>query len=260
MCLIVFAWKTRADYPLIVLAHRDEFIARPTAPMARWPGTNIIAGRDLQAGGSWLGVSAANRFAAVTNVRQAGVPPGTLSRGELVARFLQGEEDIADFAQAAADNQLYGGFNLLLMANRGAEAELWYCSNRFGFRPLMPGIYGLSNATLDSPWPKLMKTRQRFLHKLDSGDAPESSWLDLLRDSSPASDADLPDTGIGLDKERWLSPPLIVSPHYGSVSASLVTQRADGYWQMFERQHDARSGSIIGTRAFDSDSPGPCLE
>ena len=147
MCLIVVGWRVHPDYPLVVAANRDEFYARPTASLARWPDApEVIGGLDLEAGGTWLGITATGRFAAVTNVREPGMAKGARSRGALTRSFLTAESTAEEYA-SKLDGAQYSGFNLLLSDGN----TLVYCSNRDGNpRPLAPGIYGLSNHLLDT--------------------------------------------------------------------------------------------------------------
>ncbi|HYD80157.1 MAG TPA: NRDE family protein [Paucimonas sp.] len=227
MCLIVFAWQVIPGMPLIAAANRDEYYERPTAPADWWQDhPNVYAGRDLRSGGTWIGITREGRFAAVTNVRAANekrvdVP----SRGKLVTDYLTGnlpaEEYIDRLAARAAQ---YNGFNLLV---GDAERLIWY-SNRPGDPPdarhgraLEPGIYGLSNASLDTPWPKVVRTKAQFASLLCQG-APKDAYLEMLTDTARASDCRLPDTGIGIERERLLSPVFIELPDYGTRSSTVV--------------------------------------
>lgn len=231
MCLIVVGWRVHPDYPLCVAANRDEFYLRPTAPAGRWPDTpQIIGGRDLQAGGTWLGISESGRFAAVTNVREPGMAPGRSSRGRLTREFLQGDETPAQYA-ARIDGSDFSGFNLLL-----ADREtLVYCSNRDGApRQLPAGIYGLSNHLLDSPWPKLLTARQRFGEAL--AQLPDESGLfDLLADRGIVPDQDLPRTGVSIEWERMLSAVFVASESYGTRASTVALRGAQGQLRLHER-------------------------
>ena len=224
MCLIVVGWRVRPDYPLVVAANRDEFYARPTAAVARWPGApQVIGGLDLEAGGTWLGITDAGRFAAVTNVREPGMAKGRLSRGALTRNFLTSGLSASEYA-AQIDHAQYSGFNLLL----GDGESLLYCSNRDGKpRRLEPGVYGLSNQLLDSPWPKLLAARERFAEALP-GLPDESALFDLLADRSIVDDENLPSTGVPIEWERLLSAIFVQSESYGTRASTLVWQGADG--------------------------------
>jgi uncharacterized protein with NRDE domain len=231
MCLIVVGWRVHPEYPLLVAANRDEFYARPTALAGYWPDApEIIAGRDLEAGGTWLGITRGGRFAAVTNVREPGGPSGIHSRGRLTRDFLTGRQGAADYVGQLpfAD---YAGFNLLA----GDGNELWYCSNR-GAPPvaLAPGIYGLSNHLLDSPWPKLLTARQRFAAALAK--VPEREPLfAILADDEIVPDEELPATGVPLDWERRLSAIFIHSENYGTRASTVLLQSASGAISFEER-------------------------
>lgn len=247
MCLILVAWQTHPDYPLVVAANRDEFHARPSAPLGRWvEAPQIIAGRDLEAGGTWLGITEGGRFAAVTNVREPGQPKGARSRGELTADFLRGSANPADYA-AAIDDRAYSGFNLLL-ADR---EQLCYRSNRDGAaRVLPPGIYGVSNHLLDTPWPKLETAKAGFAGALAA--LPDTSGLfAILADREIVPDGRLPATGVALEWERLLSAIFVCSPTYGTRASTVLVRHADGRIAAEERSFapdgSARQSSVIST-------------
>jgi uncharacterized protein with NRDE domain len=223
MCLIAFAWQVHPEYPLIVAANRDEFHARATAPARFWPECPaLLAGRDLAAGGTWMGVTRHGRFAALTNFREPQAPKGQLSRGLLVSEYLQGDAPPLAYAEGVMSGaDRYGGFNLLV-ADRDA---LVITSNR-GTPPrrLAPGVYALSNHLLDSPWPKVERAR-RVLQAEVAAPGIEG-LLRLLADDAAAPDEELPDTGVGLVLERLLSPPFIRSAGYGTrASTALLVGR-----------------------------------
>lgn len=247
MCLIVVGWQCNPDYPLVVAANRDEFYARPTALAERWPDSpQIIGGRDLEAGGTWLGITESGRFAAVTNVREPDMPQGACSRGALPRDFLLATGSAMDYA-SRLDGTLYSGCNLLLC---DGEA-LVYWTNRDGPpRHLAAGVYGLSNHLLDSPWPKLVQTREGFrnaLHLLPD----ESAFFELLADRSIVADPLLPATGVSLEWERRLSATFVESEIYGTRASTLVWQRADGavhlHEQSFGSHGQALQSSVIST-------------
>ena len=224
MCLIVIGWRVHSDYPLVVAANRDEFHARPTARAGFWPDApEVIAGRDLEAGGTWLGITRDGRFAAVTNVREAAPAKGLHSRGRLTQGFLAGRRSAADYV-GEIDRAGYAGFNLLV----SDDESLWYCSNR-GATPLelAPGVYGLSNHLLDSPWPKLLTARQGFTKALASLPDPEPLFS-ILADDEIVPDTELPDTGIPLDWERLLSAIFVRSEPYGTRASTVVMLAVDG--------------------------------
>lgn len=238
MCLLLIAWKAHPTCPLIVAANRDEFYRRPTLPIHRWDdGSGIVAGRDKTSGGTWMGVTALQRFAAVTNVR-SGEPEGTppRSRGALPTEFLASTASPRDYVRAVAGDD-FAGFNLL-----AADAdELWWVSNRTE-RPATAvehGIHGLSNAELDTPWPKV-NTGTAGLAELiaaDSGsrDANLDGYFDLLHSSDPAPRAELPDTGVGVRREKQLSPLFVRTLTYGTRASTVLRVRADGSFDLTER-------------------------
>lgn len=241
MCLIVFAWRPGHAQPLIVAANRDEFYARPSLPLAQWPESPYVhAGRDLEAGGTWLGVGANGRFAALTNIRDPHQPPARKSRGELVARFINGDMPIDDYLTDVVGRSVeYAGFNLLV----GNSHELWHFNSRETEAVMLqPGVYGLSNAGLDTPWPKLLKARAA-LEDVLSDPQPEA-LLALLNDSQTAAFAELPDTGVGLATETLLSSVFIASPTYGTRASTALIVQADGTRVMVERSFGPYGGHL----------------
>ncbi|MEN8642777.1 NRDE family protein [Pseudomonas sichuanensis] len=241
MCLIVFAWQPGSARPLIVAANRDEFHARPTQALAAWadaPG--VYAGRDLEAGGTWLGVGPQGRFAALTNIRDPRQALGPRSRGELVAAFLQGELGVEAYLdQVASRSGQYSGFNLLV----GDAGQLGYLHAREAApRLLAPGVYGLSNAGLDTPWPKLVKARNGLQQLLESAE-PEQ-LMHLLADGEPASDSELPETGVGLATERLLSSVFIASQNYGTRASTVLIVDDQGRRRMVERSFGPFGGHL----------------
>lgn len=240
MCLIVVGWRVHPEFPLVVAANRDEFYARPTALASSWNDTpDVLAGRDLEAGGTWLGITKQGRFAAVTNVREPGATPGRLSRGELTRHFLQGKQSAASYL-ADLEHSAYSGFNLLLADSQG----LYYASNRGPLaQNLEPGVYGLSNHLLDSPWPKLVTARQRFSAALTR--LPDKkSFFDMLGDDEIVPDSELPDTGVSLDWERRLSAIFVRSPDYGTRASTVVAVNASGT-VFFEERSFAPNGQPL---------------
>lgn len=238
MCLILVAWQVLPEYPLVVAANRDEFFARSTAHAGRWADfPHVLAGRDLEAGGTWLGVSDSGRFAAVTNVREPGAPPGALSRGGLTREFLTGTADPADYL-SAVPGQLFSGFNLLV----ADQDRLCYFSNRVPApRILSPGIYGVSNHLLDTPWPKLATAKARFAEALATL-PDERPCFDLLADEEIVPDGLLPETGVPLEWERLLSAVFVRSPDYGTRASTVLMRRGDGTGLLIERSFAAEPG------------------
>lgn len=245
MCLIAFACKLHPEYPLLLVANRDEFHARPAAPLAWWddrPG--VLAGRDLQEGGSWLGVSRDGRVAAVTNVRGPdGAIRRPLSRGRLVTDFLDARADVEAYASSLEPAAAaYGGFNLLLFDGH----ELRYLSNapQFVSRAIEPGLHALSNAQLDTPWPKVLAARAAMRDWIARDLDDEEALLAVMMNPAQAPDAELPQTGVGLELERVLSSAFIHTPAYGTRCTSLLRIARDGTVELFERRFDA--GGAIG--------------
>jgi uncharacterized protein with NRDE domain len=256
MCLILFAYRLHPDYRLVLAANRDEFYERPTLPLDYWPDApGILAGRDLRAGGTWLGVSRNGRLAAVTNYRE---PDKTRSdapsRGHLVDNFLLGELSAAAYLQTVqAEGSRYNGFNLIA----ADPLELLYYSNRsHRIRRLPAGLYGLSNHLLDTPWPKVESGKQRLQAYLQQTRNPDPEpLLALLNDRSPPPDDQLPNTGVGIEWERILSPLFIQSPAYGTRSSSVILLANDGRLTFVERgfDHFSEPSPFDSTLAFHLD-------
>lgn len=243
MCLIVLAWHVVPGVPVIACANRDEFYDRPAAPAGPWPqAPHVIAGRDLQGGGSWMGVSVTGpsgpRFAALTNIRAPGERRDDApSRGSLVADYLRGSLDAAAYvAELAARPDLYNGYNLVL----GDRENLYWYSNRGAQdprngQPLERGrIYGISNGLLDTPWPKVLRTKAQFASLLCQG-APEDAYFEMLADTTRAPDVRLPETGMPIEVERMLSPVCIESPGYGTRTSTVVKLYRDAAPELHER-------------------------
>jgi uncharacterized protein with NRDE domain len=227
LCLIVLAWKARADLPLAVAANRDEWRERPTQAAHWWPDhPGLLAGRDLEAGGTWMGITRGGRFAAVTNFRDPSDKRSTArSRGGLVSEFLLGhdtpESYLSRLAPRAGD---YNGFNLIV----GDGASLWYFGSREGeARVIEPGIHGLSNHLLNEPWPKVVRGRAAMQEALREGD-PAPKLFAMLSDRGGAPDESLPDTGVGIAWERRLAAALITGPDYGTRSSTVLSVNVEG--------------------------------
>lgn len=222
MCLVVFANNVRKDYKFIFAANRDEFYDRPSEQAEFWTEhPDLLAGKDLQAGGTWMGITKQGRFAAITNFRDLKNHRNDApSRGNLTLDFL-----INNFEPEEYYNKLkpslnsYNGFNLLL----GTVDELFYFSNKTdGLQKLEPGIHGISNAILDTPWPKVEKSKRQLKHLIEQQNIHPWEVLNLLDDTSPAKDEELPETGVGLELERMLSSIFIKSEKYGTRCSSVV--------------------------------------
>jgi uncharacterized protein with NRDE domain len=240
MCVLVVALHEHADYDLVVAANRDEFHGRPTASVAPWADRpRILAGRDLEAGGTWLGVDCDGRFGAVTNLRSAHPGAGARSRGELVSNFLdQATIEPGHYARTLSPRD-YAGVNLMLVD--AASAVSW--SNRDNrVRPLEAGVYGLSNGALDDEWPKLQRLKSAYRDAATTtGEALVARLLAILRDDEAPPDEDLPDTGVGLERERLLAPIFIDGGGYGTRCSTIVLRRPDGEILFVERRYDART-------------------
>jgi uncharacterized protein with NRDE domain len=238
MCLIFLAWRRHPEYRLVVAANRDEFYARPTAPVDYWadaPG--LLAGRDLEGGGTWLGVTRSGRFAALTNLRRVdGRVVDAPTRGRLVSDFLLSESTPAEYLQSLVGRAgVYNGFNLLVGDHQSLH---WFASH--GGEPLMlePGVYGVSNDLLDTPWPKVVRGKTAFERLLEAPDIEPAAMFDLLMDRQIAEDAALPDTGIGLARERDLSPIFITAGDYGTRSSTVLLVESTGEVTFHERTHE----------------------
>ncbi len=237
MCVIYVAFGQHRDHPLIVLANRDEYYSRPSAAAEFWSEHPFVyAGRDLRAGGTWLGVTRSGRFSAVTNFRDPSAACGPRSRGNLVLDFLTSEESPREYlARVETEKAEYSGFNLLA-GEIGTRRELFYYSNRAnGVLEMTPGIYGLSNHLLDTPWRKVERGKARFRELLKSTEIPDHELLDILSDESVASDGDLPATGISYERERALSAICIKTPDYGTRCSTIVRFNNDHTWSFSER-------------------------
>jgi uncharacterized protein with NRDE domain len=241
MCLLLFAYKVHPAYPLVLAANRDESYQRATAPAAFWSDHPLIyGGRDLEHGGSWLAITRGGRIAAVTNFRDpyAG-KNGTRSRGDLVKNFLRGSQSPSEYVnRVSREAGVYNGFNLLA----GDLEDLYYFSNR-GNRvaAITPGIHGLSNHLLNTPWPKVEHGKRIVAELLRSPTKDLATGLfDILADRSIADDETLPDTGVGLPRERLLSPAFISSSNYGTRASTVVLIDNHGLVQFIERSFGER--------------------
>lgn len=238
MCLILLAWDAHPDYSLIVAANRDEFYDRPTAPAGFWADSlSVLAGRDLRAGGTWLGIDRQGRFAAVTNYRQGRRESlAVRSRGRLVSDFLTTAVPPRRYIeQVEHEAELYNGFNLIA----GDAREVFYFSNREGGRQVLePGVYGLSNHLLDSPWPKVTSGKNGLTALVRRG-APDlmADLFILLSDRSQPADDLLPETGISREWERLLATAFISSDEYGTRSSTVVLVGRDRRVVFIERSY-----------------------
>lgn len=248
MCLLAFSYNATPTHTLVFAGNRDEFYDRPTAPAGVWDDApHVLGGRDLKAGGTWMGVTRNGHWGVVTNIRDPDAyHPDARSRGALVADYLREEPAPEQYLEALApEADRYNGFNLLL----GTPTALYYYSNReSGIHTVQPGIHGLSNDRLDTPWPKVERATARLRDHLDDGAPSPEALLDLLNDRRPAPDEQLPDTGLGLERERMLSSIFIEGERYGTRASTILLIGRDGTVTFVERSFDR--GAPADTRRF----------
>lgn len=251
MCLALFAFHIHPRFPVVIAANRDEFYERPTAAAGFWTDApRVLAGRDLREGGTWMGVTRGGRFAAVTNYRDPRELRETRkSRGHLVKGYLQGTDTpLGWLGTVSREGGAYNGFNLVV----GDLREMAYYSNREGgVRALGPGVCGLSNHLLDTPWPKIERSKAALFEAL-SHDKPGliEELFRVLADGYRPDDADLPDTGVGLEWERLLSSAFIKSPTYGTRSSTVFAVDEQGHAHFIERAFGPE-GVPLGTAEFE---------
>ena len=259
MCLLAFAYNHSADAPLIVISNRDEFYRRETLPMHWWQDGDVLAGRDQQAGGTWLGLSKNGRFAAVTNFRDLhrnGAPSSNLrSRGDLVTAFLCASKNVHSWTDSLGDSLLeYGAFNLVIYDGQ----DMIYLNNQGDARQILtPGVYALSNHQLDSQWPKVDHAREQ-LHKAVTNQAIGEHSIPVLLtalslEKTYATEL-LPNTGIPADWEETLSSPFIVSDGYGTRAATAIVISATGKISVAEQGYE--NGEKLAFNAFNYSSLG----
>ena len=259
MCLAVIAYQSAEKWPLVLVTNRDEVHTRNAIPVGPWVDhPSIVAGRDVTGGGTWLGLSTEGRIALLTNVREPGRHiPDAPTRGQLTERFLLAEDSPADHARSLQDDMnRYNGFNLLI----GDMNELWYVSNRSNRSPhkLHPGVFGLSNAELQTPWPKLVKTRDAVASHLESlsttnQDLDYQVLFDIMSDRQTPPDDQLPSTGVGIERERMLGSPFIKSETYGTRCTTIVMVSQDETAWIFERTFNP-DGQITGSAKWGVDT------
>jgi len=257
MCLILLALGVHPRYPFVLAANRDEFHRRPAAGARYWDDApDVLGGRDLEQGGTWLALARRGAFGAVTNYRDPANRIATpRSRGYLVSDFVRGDASARDHvSEAVAHGSEYDGFNLLAADATG----VWYGCNRGAIvSRLGSGIHGLSNHLLDTPWPKVRRAKAAMAEALDQdGGAFEAALFALLADDRPAPDDELPATGVGLDWERRLSPAFIRAENYGTRASTLVLIDGDGRARLLERTFDPGNGPSVD-RVHDFDLAAP---
>lgn len=248
MCLILFAYNVHPNYRLILAANRDEFYERPSAPADFWAKhPQVLAGIDLKEKGTWLGVTKSGKFAAITNYRDpASWMESAPSRGGLVSRYLTGSSSAEEYLKrVSAKAAEYNGFNLLL----GDARDIFVCSNRGAMQKLTPGIYGLSNRLLDTPWPKVRRGKKLLKAALDkTGSELEDALFAALADRRVPPDRQLPETGVNLDWERMLSPMFIESPVYGTRSSTILLIGRNNRVKFMEKVYDGEKEPWMTSR------------
>lgn len=238
MCLIFISVNNHPTYKLVVAANRDEFYNRKTAPAHFWSDhPEILAGRDLEAGGTWMGISKSGKISMVTNYRDLkNLKQNAPSRGHLVSEFLlNGDKPDAYLKSVAQKGSEYNGYNLIV----GSAGELYYYSNyKEDVERVPDGLHGLSNHLLNTPWPKVTWGIKRMEHILTKNKINTDELFDLLYNDQRANDDQLPDTGIGLERERALSSMFIKSPNYGSRSSTVILVDKQNHVLFKERVYD----------------------
>ncbi len=236
MCLIVFAWKAHPRYPLILAANRDEFYKRPTQQAGFWEEfPKMVAGKDLKAGGTWMGITSSGRFASVTNYRDpANIDPKAKSRGDIPIDFLTGSDLPMDYLKKLdTDSENFNGFNVLL----GDLKDLFHYSNyEDKINQISPGVHGLSNALLDTPWPKVSFVKNEF-QKVISGAFSQRDLLDLMGQTETFADDQLPKTGVPYEWEKAISAVCIRTPTYGTCCTTIITIDQEGTVSFFEKTY-----------------------
>lgn len=237
MCLLIFSHRVDPHYPLVLAANRDEFHARPTARATFWPEhPQLLAGRDLEQGGTWMGLTREGRFAAITNCRDpARTAPAPRSRGELPLGYLTGSQDAQTYLlDTLANAREYAGFNLLV----GTPDSLWYLTNSPSTeqcmpKPLAPGLYGLSNAQLDTPWPKVALGKDRLQALLDEGELDHDTLETVVGDRKLADPTDLHQLGLTDDMAQILSSQFITTNSYGTRSSTTlwIDRAGQAHWR-----------------------------
>lgn len=247
MCLIFLALDAHPEYRIVVAANRDEYYDRPSAPASFWPeAPHLLAGRDLLGGGTWLGITRSGRIAALTNYRgPESNDSAAPSRGRIVSEYLLGQDTTQSYlGRLSRDADRYNGFNLLA----GDRDEfIWYSNRAERMQRLAPGVHGLSNHALDTPWPKVEKGKRELRRILESRDVSSDDVFKILSDRTAAEDETLPRTGVSLEWERILSPIFIASPGYGTRSSTVVTVNNSGVVAFREKSFD-KSGLISAVR------------
>lgn len=248
MCLVACALNQHPKYPFILVSNRDEFRARPSAPAHFWKDDpNILAGIDLKMNGTWLGITRTGRIALITNYRDLNnLKPDAPSRGALVSNFLKSEVSADDYLASITDPTSYNGFNLLVGDRKGLS---WFSNKSEEKTKLESGIFGLSNALLDTPWPKVEALKNGLRDVINADKVESEKLFALLASSQRPVDTALPDTGVGLELERLLSSAFINSEKYGTVCSTVILIDKEENVQFFERSFDG-NGEASGEVSF----------
>lgn len=243
MCLIVFSYRQHPHYPFILAANRDEFLNRPTRAMQWWAeeDNQILAGKDLQAGGTWLGITKQGKFAAITNYRDfRNLKPDSPSRGPIIIDFLKSSSDALSFLNELDRKAgMYNGFNLLI--GNITDQLFYYSSFNSEIKEIQAGLHGISNAFMDTPWPKLLKARQLFSQATSQNEPDVNTMILYMADRETFPDELLPDTGIGIELERFLSSVAMKNDKYGTRSTTIVLAGKDQQVQIIEKEIDTES-------------------
>lgn len=252
MCVVALAWNAHPRWRLLLAGNRDEFHPRPTATLARWTDSGVIAGRDLQSGGTWVGLDPRGRVAVVTNVRDGFAQPHDgPSRGALPVAFLEGVADAAaTTADLFANADAYAPFNLVL-----ADADgCWHLGNHpLQRETLTMGMHGISNGRLDAPWPKTRHLIDALRTWIHAGDDNLQSLWDAMGDERIAADAELPDTGVGIELERRLSPVFVRGEAYGTRASTIIAVDREGRGFIHERRFEP-NGVFAGETLLRNDA------
>jgi len=249
MCFIVFSFKKHKKYKLIFCANRDEFYKRKTEKLHCWSlhseheNKRILAGKDMQSGGTWLGITKSGRFAALTNFREGTARnPDKTSRGLIVKNYLEGNDDPVTYAkQLELNKDKYEGFNIIF----GSKDELYYFSNRSnGLLPISEGIYGLSNAALDTPWPKIRRGKKLFDKIISNDEVSVEKLFRMLRDDKKPEKRELPVTGVSEEFEKELSPVFVKMNGYGTRSSSVILIDYNDNVEFYEKNYDSSGKEV----------------
>tara|TARA_R100001143_G_scaffold58746_1_gene56828 strand:- start:39468 stop:40256 length:789 start_codon:yes stop_codon:yes gene_type:complete len=250
MCLIVFAYKYHPQYPLILAGNRDEFHQRPTQKLHVWDGDpKILAGKDLKAGGTWLGINQHGKFAAVTNYRDlSNIKKNAPSRGSIVTEILNSDLSTKEkLSDMAPDFSKYNGFNLIA----GTVDDLYYGSNHdHSFQKIKPGLYGISNASLNTPWPKTNSALENFSTVLNNGQPDSNEIFDLLSDTNRYPKEMLPKTGLSPEMEKAVSSVFILTEDYGTRSSALLFFDKSGNVKFTEKTYSPGTTEVTNTEEF----------